>query len=167
MGQRSRVKRKAVQSDDGWTVITHGPTKVSLKEGEEKEIGSLPDAVNGLSTDLLAKDFQARQERWKDSGCMKQLDGILKNRKWDVVEAVCIGIGSFSRDWEHRHRALWQLVLFMHVVTIREWENPDLTYGKKLKTTQYKKNVAECRYMHKIQPSLRWTKSSSRSWMSK
>jgi hypothetical protein len=33
-----------------------------------------------------------------------------------MKEAVCIGIGSLSADWEHRWRSMWQLVLFVEVV---------------------------------------------------
>jgi hypothetical protein len=77
------------------------------------------DTVEGLTAERLLQDFNNRTERWKASACAQQLEGALEKREWDVAEAVCIGIGSFSRDWEHRHRAMWQLVLFISVVKHR------------------------------------------------
>jgi len=119
---RGRVKRKEVQSDDGWTVITHGLASISLDgKGKEADAGSLPTKiVEGLTAEKLLDDFRLLQERWEDTLLAKQVQAIVEKRsadsKWDVEEAVCIGIGSFSRDWAHRWRSLWQLVLFVDVV---------------------------------------------------
>jgi hypothetical protein len=123
---RGRVKRKEVQSDDGWTVITHGLASVSLndKGGKETDAGSLPSrTVEGLTAEKLLEDFRTLQERWDDTLLAQQVREIVEKRnaasKWGVEEAVCIGIGSFSRDWAHRWRSLWQLVLFVDVVNRR------------------------------------------------
>ena len=120
---RGRVKRKEVQSDDGWTVITHGLASISLDGNGKKETvaGSLPTRiVEGLTAEKLLDDFRLLQERWEDTLLSKQVKEIVEKRsadgKWGVEEAVCIGIGSFSRDWAHRWRSLWQLVLFVDVV---------------------------------------------------
>lgn len=132
---RGRVKRKQVQSEDGWTVITHGLSNLSLdkgqgegrrkREGQDLDtVGSMPSTVQGLTIDTLMKDFEKRQERWRDTACARQVKDLLCGRTWDVQEAVCIGIGSFSRDWEHRHRCMWQLVLFMEVVGHRTFSPP-------------------------------------------
>lgn len=120
MPDRPRIKRRAVQNDDGWTVITHGLSKVSLKD-DEKNSNAMPSTVVGLTVELLSKDFRARQEKWQDTACARQIDTVVEKKrnregKRNVKNALCIGIGSFSRDWEHRHRALWQLVLFVWVV---------------------------------------------------
>lgn len=130
MGGHGRIKRQQVSADDGWTVITHGLSNLSVgsKEGKKGRIsnhaqnaGSLPtDTVEGLTAEKLLEDFNRRTERWKDTACAQHLEDLLLKRKWGVSEAVCIGIGSFSRDWEHRHRAMWQLVLFMSVVQHRK-----------------------------------------------
>ena len=122
---RGRVKRQAVQSDDGWTVITHGLSGLSLDNSRRRHQGTqapadMPDSVDGLTAATLLSDFKARQERWKTTDCSKQVRNLMEKRGCPVEEAVCIGIGSFSRDWEHRHRSLWQLVLFVHVVEQRE-----------------------------------------------
>ncbi|KAL6711535.1 hypothetical protein ACN47E_004469 [Coniothyrium glycines] len=122
MGGRSRVKRKTVQSDDGWSVITHGLSHVSLKD-EKKDAGAMPDIVQGLNVDRLLKDMKNRQERWTGTACAKQIDEVLqskviKGNEPKIQNACCIGIGSFSRDWEHRHRSLWQLILFIRAVEI-------------------------------------------------
>ena len=115
---RARVKRQQVESEDGWTVITHGLSKVSLDPKNKKEVaGALPSTtVKGLTPDKLMSEFEKLQERWKDTAVATQIADLLGEKKWDVSEAVCIGIGSFSRDWEHRWRSMWQLVLFMDVM---------------------------------------------------
>ncbi|KAI8931430.1 hypothetical protein NX059_011758 [Plenodomus lindquistii] len=120
---RGRVKRQAVESEDGWTVITHGLSGLSLGKGEKRDgkerengVNGMPGTVDGLTAETLLVDFKKRQERWMDTECARHLQGLLEKRKWKVKEAVCIGIGSFSRDWEHRHRSMWQLVLFFDVV---------------------------------------------------
>ena len=119
---RGRVKRKEVQSDDGWTVITHGLASISLDgKGKGADAVSLPTKmVEGLTAEKLLDDFRLLQERWEDTLLAKQVKEIVEKKsadgKGDVEEAVCIGIGSFSRDWAHRWRSLWQLVLFVDVV---------------------------------------------------
>jgi hypothetical protein len=129
MGGRGRVKRQQITADDGWTVITHGLSNLSVggKKGKGRErsqrqnaaqAGSMPTAtVHGLTAEKLLQDFTNRTEKWNATACAQHLQSVLAKREWSVNEAVCIGIGSFSRDWEHRHRAMWQLVLFMSVVT--------------------------------------------------
>ncbi|CAN9197890.1 unnamed protein product [Alternaria alternata] len=133
---RGRVKRKEVQSDDGWTVITHGLASVSLNDKGKKEIdaGSLPTrTVEGLTAEKLLEDFRTLQDRWGDTLLAKQVKEILEksggDSGWGVEEAACIGIGSFSRDWEHRWRSLWQLVLFVAVVERLKDDNKDTKLG--------------------------------------
>jgi len=86
----------------------------------------MPDSVDGLTAATLLSDFKARQERWKTTDCSKQVRNLMEKRGCPVEEAVCIGIGSFSRDWEHRHRSLWQLVLFVHVVEQLRTQCPEI-----------------------------------------
>jgi hypothetical protein len=140
---RGRVKRKEVQSDDGWTVITHGLASVSLndKGGKETDAGSLPSrTVEGLTAEKLLEDFRTLQERWDDTLLAQQVREIVEKRnaasKWGVEEAVCIGIGSFSRDWAHRWRSLWQLVLFVDVVNRRTSLAPHLLHPSKVTNFQ-------------------------------
>lgn len=120
------MKRQQVNTEDGWTVITHGLSNLSVGHGKKKgkgsrgsaQAGSMPtDLVQGLTSEKLLQDFKNRTEKWKTTVCAEHLESILAKRKWSVNNAVCIGIGSFSRDWEHRHRAMWQLVLFISVVS--------------------------------------------------
>lgn len=126
MGGRGRVKRQQVDTDDGWTVITHGLSNLSVSNGKRKgkagrgnaQAGLMPtDLVQGLTPEKLLQDFTNRTEKWKTTSCAQHLESVLAKREYDVENAVCIGIGSFSRDWEHRHRAMWQLVLFMSVAS--------------------------------------------------
>ncbi|RYO30380.1 hypothetical protein AA0111_g5583 [Alternaria arborescens] len=133
---KGRVKRKEVQSEDGWTVITHGLASVSLKDKGKKEIdaGSLPTrTVEGLTAEKLLEDFRTLQDRWEDTLLAKQVKEILEksggDSAWGVEKAACIGIGSFSRDWAHRWRSLWQLVLFVAVVERLKDDNEDTKLG--------------------------------------
>jgi hypothetical protein len=133
------VKRQQVASDDGWTVITHGLSGLSLDKGTKTEADPKdssrntsnktpahdlpPRTVSGMTPDSLLADFAKLQQRWTDTACAAHIARLLVGRTWDVTDAVCIGIGSFSRDWEHRHRALWQLVLFLDVVGKRMFDS--------------------------------------------
>ncbi|PZD42905.1 hypothetical protein A1F97_03284 [Pyrenophora tritici-repentis] len=98
----------------------------------------LPDVISDITAEKLLAEFKMLQERWRQLGVAGQIDGIFGGRAgrkeaeageegekdmengkkddWDIREAMCIGIGSFSRDWVHRWRSLWQLVLFVDVV---------------------------------------------------
>lgn len=117
-----RVKRKEVQADDGWTVVTHGLSKSANKHKSRPgkashATASFPtDIVEGLTAEKLIEDFKRLQSQWRETSLAKQIEDLLVKRTWDVQEAVCVGIGSFSLDWSHRHRSMWQLVLFMAVV---------------------------------------------------
>lgn len=131
-GAKGRVKRREVQSEDGWTVITHGMSKVSLdnktsKKDQNRSVVSdgLPtQTVAGLTAEKLLADFKSLQDRWASTALARQIEQLVGNRKWDIDAAVCIGIGSFSLDWQHRHRSMWQLVSFIAV--IRHLNNPEV-----------------------------------------
>jgi hypothetical protein len=132
---QARVKRQEVQGEDGWTVITHGLSKVSIgKESarktakdEPRVAGSLPTkTVEGLTAENLHADFKKLQERWKDTAVARQLDKVIGKGTLDVEKAVCIGIGSFSRDWDHRHRSMWQLVLFLDTIGYIKKDGQDM-----------------------------------------
>ena len=113
-----RVKRRNVQASDGWTVVTHG----SGRKGENESIldNARPrDVFKGLTVEKLVGEFRKLEERFRDTECARKMGEILKRAGIEGTmqeEAVCIGIGSFSLDWAHRWRALWQLVLFLFVV---------------------------------------------------
>lgn len=123
------MKRQQVEADDGWTVITHGLSTLSVagKRGRGKNqkhnaalARSMPsDTVEGMTAEKILQDFNNRTEKWETTACAQHVQTVLAKGGWHIREAVCIGIGSFSRDWEHRHRAMWQLVLFMSVVSHR------------------------------------------------
>ncbi|KAI4916932.1 hypothetical protein J4E90_003436 [Alternaria incomplexa] len=108
---RGRVKRKEVQSEDGWTVITHGLASISLDGNGKKEAdtGSLPTRiVEGLTAEKLLDDFRLLQERWEDTLLSKQVKEIVEKRsadgKWGVEEAIVkeenkdIKIQCFAQD---------------------------------------------------------------------
>ena len=114
-----RVKRRNVQASDGWTVVTHtGPGR--SKDVEAVLDGARPkDVGKGLTVEKLVGELRKLEERFRDTECARKMGEILKRAGIEGTmqeEAVCIGIGSFSLDWAHRWRALWQLVLFLFVV---------------------------------------------------
>ncbi|KAH7065710.1 hypothetical protein BKA63DRAFT_426814 [Paraphoma chrysanthemicola] len=118
---RGRVKRREVESEDGWTVVTHGLAGLSVNSNshvkKKLDAGELPaKTLEGLTAEKLHANLKGLQEQWKDTAVAKQIKELVAGKSWNVKEAVCIGIGSFSRDWEHRHRSMWQLVLFLDVV---------------------------------------------------
>lgn len=128
---RGRVKRQEVEGEDGWRVITHGMK--GLKVGNEtapgkeksgkKVAGQAPtQIVKDLTLDKLVEDFGKLRDRWDGTAVSRQMEEISK-KEWRVKIAVCIGIGSFSRDWEHRWRSMWQLVLFLDIVKKAGEEN--------------------------------------------
>lgn len=120
-----RMKRQEVEGEDGWRVITHGMKKLNVKHNaangkakiRKKVAGQIPSQiVKNLTLDKLLDDFDKLRNRWDGTAVARQIDELAKKQEWHVETAVCIGIGSFSRDWEHRWRSLWQLVLFLDVV---------------------------------------------------
>ncbi|KAF2795169.1 hypothetical protein K505DRAFT_324258 [Melanomma pulvis-pyrius CBS 109.77] len=124
-----RVKRKKVQASDGWTIVTHVDHKGGAAgKGDESALhNSRPTrTVDGLNVTRLMDDFKRFTARWKEMSCAKRLDEMLGKRKWHMNSAACIGIGSFSLDWEHRHRSIWQLVLFLDIVDIVSTNGPAL-----------------------------------------
>jgi hypothetical protein len=132
---QARVKRQEVQGEDGWTVITHGLSKVSIgkesgrkiSKDEPRVAGSLPTkTVEGLTAENLFADFKKLQERWEDTAIARQLGEIISKETVDVENAVCIGIGSFARDWDHRHRSMWQLVLFLDTIRYLKRDGQDI-----------------------------------------
>jgi hypothetical protein len=117
---KARVKRQEIESEDGWTVITHGMSKINLDSKKDKKVaGALPNkTVTGITASKLLSELEKLQERWKDSAVARQIGELLSGKSWDIHEAACIGIGSFSRDWEHRWRSMWQLVLFIDIIQL-------------------------------------------------
>jgi hypothetical protein len=117
-----RVKRKKVQASDGWTTVTHSEQKPGAGAKEDEGLlqqARITNTVDGLTVPKMLELIGRMTERWKETACAKEVSEILGKRYsegWDVKEALCIGIGSFSLDWEHRHRSMWQLVLFLDVV---------------------------------------------------
>ncbi|KAF2252051.1 hypothetical protein BU26DRAFT_561828 [Trematosphaeria pertusa] len=120
-----RVKRKHIQAGDGWTVVTH--SAASRRSGEDGARDARPTRiVEGLTVEKLLDDLRKMEARWRETTCAQQLERVLQKRTWDVNEAVCIGIGSFSLDWEHRHRSMWQLALFLATVKLVQHEQSQI-----------------------------------------
>lgn len=118
-GNWKREKRKQVQSGDGWTVVSGGRANDGAQTSQLRSARPT-QTVNGLTEENLLDELTAMERKWEKTSCAKNLARMLGLRDWTVKEAVCIGIGSFSIDWDHRYRSMWQLVLFRAVVKICE-----------------------------------------------
>lgn len=117
-GRGRRVRKKQVVDSDGWTTVAGSGS--AKQDPAEPPGGARPTrVVDGLTVAKLVGELRDMQARWEKTACAKYIDQTLSLRDWSTTEAVCIGIGSFSLDWEHRHRSLWQLVLFLDVVKLR------------------------------------------------
>ncbi|KAF1970714.1 hypothetical protein BU23DRAFT_473430 [Bimuria novae-zelandiae CBS 107.79] len=117
MGAWEREKRRQMQSEDGWTVISGGRTDKG--DATDQLQNARPTrTVNGLTEENLLDALDLMERKWEKTSCAKNLHHMLSLRDWTVKEVVCIGIGSFSVDWDHRYRSLWQLVLFRAVVKL-------------------------------------------------
>ncbi|KAF2439101.1 hypothetical protein P171DRAFT_131722 [Karstenula rhodostoma CBS 690.94] len=125
IGNWKREKRKQVQSSDGWTVVSGGRANDSAQTSQ-LQTARPTRTVNGLTEEKLLDELHTMERKWVKTSCAKNLARMLGLRDWTVREAVCIGIGSFSIDWDHRYRSLWQLVLFRAVVKIVQQEGVPL-----------------------------------------
>jgi hypothetical protein len=126
-----RVKKKHVQSEDGWTVVAGSGSRTdsshhdaSIKKAKDVRPTRI---VPGLTVEKLVAELKDMEKRWRRSSCARTLENMMRLRDWRVDKAACIGIGSFSLDWEHRYRSLWQLVLFMDVVKLLQQDSLSLT----------------------------------------
>ncbi|KAF2271521.1 uncharacterized protein EI97DRAFT_350161, partial [Westerdykella ornata] len=70
----------------------------------------------GLTVQKLCADSSTMERQFRDTGYARRLYAILQRGTWDIDTAVCVGIGSFSAEWQNRWRSMWQLVLFLGVV---------------------------------------------------
>lgn len=75
--------------------------------------------VEGLTVEKLMDLYTKMEKEFEKTDFSRQMTEMLRKRTWAIDDAVCIGIGSFSIDWEARYRSMWQLVLFKAVVNHR------------------------------------------------
>lgn len=129
IGGRGRVKRREVDDGNGWTVITHGMSRMEVSDmrtdsnskNKSRTVlnhtnGPSSQVVQNLTMSKLQEQVEMMHAQYKGSSVAKQVSEVMGKNSHQIKEAVCIGIGSFSRDWEHRYRSLWQLVLFIDAV---------------------------------------------------
>ncbi|KAF2681777.1 hypothetical protein K458DRAFT_308721 [Lentithecium fluviatile CBS 122367] len=124
-GKGRRVKRKQVLGEDGWTVVSGTGSNASPEDSRARDARPTR-IVDGLTVQKLASEFKHLEKRWQRTTCARTLENMLSLKDWKVEQAVCIGVGSFSVDWEHRWRSLWQLVLFVAVVKILQQHDPSI-----------------------------------------
>lgn len=152
MGAWKHQKRRQVHGDDGWTVVAGGRADKG-NEPDQLQSTRPVGTVAGLTEQKLLYEMDAMERKWKKTSCAKTLDRMLSLREWKVQEAVCIGIGSFSKDWDHRYRSLWQLVLFRAVIELCMYGT--LLMGGRLTCRQYINMAHRSYYTPKSLPSHR------------
>ncbi|KAF2492928.1 hypothetical protein BU16DRAFT_466172 [Lophium mytilinum] len=82
--------------------------------------GVVGAVIEDLTVEKLGAEFERLGRVWRSSACRAAVVGMLEAARgngWSITEAVAFGTGSFSLDWAMRGRALWQLVVFVDVVT--------------------------------------------------
>jgi hypothetical protein len=129
-----RSKRTTLALDDGWSIVTHSSpsrkttSRQNAKTDEQLRSARPAEIVAGMTVEKLLAEFKDMQRLFRESECAEQMRVILKRRNWDLKNAVCLAVGSLSRDWEHRKRGLWQLALFFSVIETISPNNQSLGF---------------------------------------
>lgn len=120
----AHTKREKVSLDDGWTQITY--QGVGRRFGRSMTtLDPVPPQDRELSIEKLQNEFDHMTTKWTQSECRRSLLAILQrqfgDQKSKVTEAVCLALGSVSREQRTRKDSLWQLVTFMDIANMREY----------------------------------------------
>lgn len=121
--QPARNKRQVTELEDGWQRIER---TIPGPEGYDNSriIDKVPGVDPELSIEKLKQEYERMRKRWLESTCRARVVDILKLRVPDeglsVDTAVCIAMGSVTRNWSLRIHSFWQLVFFLDVVEILE-----------------------------------------------
>ncbi|GAB7350064.1 hypothetical protein MBLNU459_g0733t1 [Dothideomycetes sp. NU459] len=117
--QPTRTKRQVTDLDDGWQRID---TAARDQIDDARAVDPLPGVDPELSVQKLSEELKHMQKRWIDSTCRARFVQILQSRMVGadmfVDTAVCLALGSVSRNWRHRVHSMWQLVLFLDTVNL-------------------------------------------------
>ncbi|KAK3078461.1 hypothetical protein LTS18_007452 [Coniosporium uncinatum] len=119
----ARQKRVQVSLDDGWTVVTSSSTTTRIPtEGTSAHAHPKLPQEKGLTVQKLQQEYERYRELLRASECARTVEAVLKRWQregegsWGIDTAVCVGLGQLSVEAAVRRRAMWQLVLFLHVV---------------------------------------------------
>lgn len=81
-----------------------------------------------LTVERMREEHEKIKARWVGSSHRRKLvDALDGGRAGDlglVRKAVCVALGSLSVNWHTRVRSVWQFVMFVDVVGMREFLLP-------------------------------------------
>lgn len=119
--QPTRIKRQVTELEDGWQRIERS-VPGSDRHGDMRESDTVPGVDPELSIEKLKQEYGRMRERWLGTTCRARMVDILKFRAGDeglgVDTAVCLAMGSVTRNWSLRIHSFWQLVFFLDVVEL-------------------------------------------------
>lgn len=122
--------RGMAYNDGGWEVPKHTTRRKKATNSASRE--HLSRLTPGLTSESLMKEYEGMMKQWYTTTCASTTTRQVKAcGAIDVVSAFCLGTGSFSLDTERRRRSLWQLIFFMHIVSIRKIRNSTTPCGPK------------------------------------
>lgn len=107
---------------DEWTHVSRGRGKGRSAQ-PPPVLNSFPAISKDLDVAEIRKDYNRKLKTWRSSTCRSTLLQILKTLQpdagWHVHNAVCLAMGSLSRDnLECRRRSMWQMVVFADIIDL-------------------------------------------------
>ncbi|KJX93123.1 hypothetical protein TI39_contig4392g00003 [Zymoseptoria brevis] len=104
--------------DEAWT---HIPAKGKRKTKSTALLNPSNPPARDLTLEKLNLEFQTKTKAYRQTTCHRTvtqiLDRIRPDSGWKLNKALCLGIGSLSREnFECRRRTMWQFVVFHDLV---------------------------------------------------
>ena len=107
---------------DEWTHVSRGHGK-GRSARPPPVLNSFPAVSKDIDVVDIRKDYNRKLKIWRNSACRSTILRILNTLQpdagWQVRQAVCLAMGSLSRDnLECRRRSMWQMVVFADMVDL-------------------------------------------------
>ncbi|KAI7218611.1 hypothetical protein KC333_g3473 [Hortaea werneckii] len=108
-------------AEDSWTVIGRGKGRGKGRANPQPSAQRDNPPLRNHGANQIAEDIQKKAKAWHNSSCRQDLRRIMDKKRpdegWRIERAVCLAVGSFSRDnWQSRQRSLMQFVAFVDIV---------------------------------------------------
>ncbi|SMR49098.1 unnamed protein product [Zymoseptoria tritici ST99CH_1E4] len=100
---------------------THVPAKGKRKTKSTALLNPTNPPARDLTLEKLNLEFQTKTKAYRQTTCRRTVTQILNRIRpdsgWKLDKALCLGVGSLSREnLECRRRSMWQLVVFYDLV---------------------------------------------------
>jgi hypothetical protein len=101
-------------ADAAWT---HVPAKGKRKTRSSALLHPTNPPARDLTLEKMSLEFQAKLKAYRQTNCRRTVTQILSRTRpesgWALRTAICLGVGSLSREnIECRRRSMWQFVVF-------------------------------------------------------